>query len=162
VIEGREIAAMSGSLQMLIMTVAPEAWQELEPHLIGGVDAVPAGLVEILTAGREQGAAEYIAAQRDRIALRRAVDEALADVDALAMPTSLGVAWRWADIEASDMGLRKEATRNLPIANLTGHPAISIPVPSDSLPVGLQLIGRMGQDERLLDLARWVEQSLRQ
>ena len=34
--------------------------------------------------------------------------------------------------------------------NLTGHPAISIPVPAAGLPIGLQLAGRRGADLALL------------
>ena len=76
------------------------------------------------------------------------------------MPTSLDVAWRWAEIDAADMGVRDTTTLNLPLANLTGHPAISLPVPSDGLPVGLQLIGRADEDEHLLAVAAWLEHSL--
>src|SRR5260370_39742474 len=37
--------------------------------------------------------------------------------------------------------------------NLTGHPAISIPVPGPGLPAGLQLAGRRGADLALLRVA---------
>lgn len=43
-------------------------------------------------------------------------------------------------------------------ANLTGNPAVSIPVGTvDGLPVGLQVIGRHHEEQLLLDLARIVE-----
>lgn len=38
-------------------------------------------------------------------------------------------------------------------ANLTGHPAVSLPVHGSAEPVGLQLIGRRGADDALLALA---------
>ena len=38
--------------------------------------------------------------------------------------------------------------------NAAGTPAISIPAPSQKLPVGLQLVARRGQDEQLLRIAR--------
>jgi amidase len=41
--------------------------------------------------------------------------------------------------------------------NLSGHPAITIPLLApDGLPVGLQLIGRMGGDASLCALARRI------
>jgi amidase len=42
--------------------------------------------------------------------------------------------------------------------NLSGHPAITIPVMTDrGLPVGLQLVGRHGADEALCALAGLIE-----
>lgn len=45
--------------------------------------------------------------------------------------------------------------------NLTGHPALTLPCGfhSDGLPVGLQLIGRRGEDARLLRIAALFEQA---
>jgi len=44
--------------------------------------------------------------------------------------------------------------------NLTGHPAVSIPVPAAGLPVGLQLAGRHGADFALLRAAAGMERIL--
>jgi aspartyl-tRNA(Asn)/glutamyl-tRNA(Gln) amidotransferase subunit A len=45
--------------------------------------------------------------------------------------------------------------------NACGHPAISLPcAPSSSgLPIGFQLIGRFGADEKLLEVARRFEEA---
>jgi len=45
--------------------------------------------------------------------------------------------------------------RNVCVANLTGHPAISLPCgnTSEGLPCGLQLVGASGQTEALLRVA---------
>jgi amidase len=48
-----------------------------------------------------------------------------------------------------------------PLVNLTGQPAVSLPLAmADGLPVGIQLIGRIGADAELLalgaDLERWL------
>jgi aspartyl-tRNA(Asn)/glutamyl-tRNA(Gln) amidotransferase subunit A len=153
-IEGRAVAGLDGWSRMLMSTVTPEAAVALAPY---DPAAMPAALLELLAAGRALPATEYVAAQRDRAALRAALDVALADADALVLPTSLTVAWRWEEIDGSDMGVRNAATMHLPPANLTGHPAISIPAPSGGLPVGLQLIGRSGGDEALLEVAAWLE-----
>jgi aspartyl-tRNA(Asn)/glutamyl-tRNA(Gln) amidotransferase subunit A len=153
----REVAGLEGWSRMLMATVGPEAAVALEPY---PREAMPAPLLEILDAGRAQAATDYVVAQRDRAALREAVDRALGDLDALALPTSLTVAWRWDEIDDADMGVRNTATMHLPPANLSGHPAISIPAPSDGLPVGLQLVGHTGRDEALLAVAAWFESEL--
>jgi Asp-tRNA(Asn)/Glu-tRNA(Gln) amidotransferase A subunit family amidase len=44
--------------------------------------------------------------------------------------------------------------------NLTGHPAISIPIPVDGLPVGLQIVGRRGRTMDLLAVAAACERAL--
>lgn len=41
--------------------------------------------------------------------------------------------------------------------NVAGLPAISMPVAMDPLPVGVQAIGRPGNESRLLELAAWLE-----
>ncbi|MNL25997.1 6-aminohexanoate-cyclic-dimer hydrolase [compost metagenome] len=46
-----------------------------------------------------------------------------------------------------------------PLANLTGMPAISIPfgMSSDGLPIGIQVMGPLGSEALLLELAAQVE-----
>ncbi len=46
------------------------------------------------------------------------------------------------------------------LANLTGQPAMSLPlhVASSGLPVGVQVVGRLGEDKRLMQLAAAMEQ----
>ena len=57
------------------------------------------------------------------------------------------------------VGAGNNGTLTIP-ANMTGNPAISIPVePFGGLPVGMQVIGRHHEDQLLLDLARIVEQT---
>ncbi len=44
--------------------------------------------------------------------------------------------------------------------NLSGHPAVSIPVPAPGLPAGLQLAARRGHDLDLLAIAAAAERLL--
>jgi amidase len=46
-----------------------------------------------------------------------------------------------------------------PLANMTGQPAISLPMGTSTtgLPIGVQLVGRFGEDARLLALAAQME-----
>lgn len=62
--------------------------------------------------------------------------------------------------------LASDALRHTPytqLANLTGQPAMSLPlhVTPDGLPVGVQVLGAMGDDRRLLQLAAQLEGEVR-
>ena len=99
-------------------------------------------------------------------AARTAANEAMAaifdEVDVLICATNPDVAFP-ADVylntrvgsQQSDPGNNGALT--IP-ANISGNPAISVPVePFEGLPVGMQIIGRHHDDALLLDLARVVE-----
>jgi Asp-tRNA(Asn)/Glu-tRNA(Gln) amidotransferase A subunit family amidase len=44
------------------------------------------------------------------------------------------------------------------VTNLTGHPACVVPCVRDGLPMGLQIVGRHGDEARVLAAARKVEE----
>jgi Asp-tRNA(Asn)/Glu-tRNA(Gln) amidotransferase A subunit family amidase len=158
---GTQVTGFADSTATLVDIVRPEAFAALAPHLPEDGEGVPPAFRTMLASARKISAVSYLRAQAARDRMRAAVDAVLADHDVLAMPTSAVVAWRWADIDKESMGVDNPSTRFLPFANLTGNPAISVPVPCPgSLPVGLQLIGRRGADFHLLDVASWVERAL--
>jgi aspartyl-tRNA(Asn)/glutamyl-tRNA(Gln) amidotransferase subunit A len=118
---------------------------------------------ERISSGRDVPAVAYIAARGVRRALRGLVDRALEECDALVLPTlpivapALGatdVAVRGAN---AALPIRTAMLRHTQLFNMTGHPAISIPVPTGGLPVGLQLVGRWQQTVRLLAIAAGCE-----
>jgi len=124
-------------------------------------DQVKLTLVYALHMRRQYGGAVYAKAHNLHGWLRAGYDRALADVDVLALPTmptpphpvdpSLGIAERvmrgWAILS------------NTVLTNITGHPAISLPAAeAGGLPVGLMLIGRPFEDDRLLATAQAFEQ----
>ena len=76
--------------------------------------------------------------------------------DALLLPTAPHTAF---DMNAAVPHNQADLTA---MANMSGAPAISLPLPvaSGQLPVGLQLIGQRGADAQLLDLALALEKYL--
>jgi aspartyl-tRNA(Asn)/glutamyl-tRNA(Gln) amidotransferase subunit A len=110
--------------------------------------------------GRDVSAADYVALMHDRAALVRAMDARLADLDALVLPTSPVVAPTIAECAnpATELAVSLLMLRNVGIVNFFDLCAISLPLPrADSLPVGLMLVARNGQDRRLLRMAAAVE-----
>ncbi|RZU20554.1 aspartyl-tRNA(Asn)/glutamyl-tRNA(Gln) amidotransferase subunit A [Kribbella rubisoli] len=86
--------------------------------------------------------ADYTRAQEDAIAITRQLDAVLQQVDAVLTPTVLTTAPLITEAATPDGGLevRKQLLNNTRLANLTRHAAVSIPLPTDGLPVGLQII----------------------
>lgn len=86
-----------------------------------------------------------------------AADEALAELDVLAMPTVPTRAWTIE--QAKEIGRPSEWTRITRIFDLTGQPAISVPCGQDpdGLPIGLQLAGRLWDEATVLRAARAYE-----
>ncbi|QKD01808.1 amidase [Mesorhizobium loti] len=102
----------------------------------------------------------YIRALRRRRALVAAMDERLASVDVLALPTTPVTAPTIVSL-AEDAELRDRIEglllRNTQVANQFGLCAISLPMPDTALPAGLMLVARNGHDQRLLRIAAEVE-----
>jgi aspartyl-tRNA(Asn)/glutamyl-tRNA(Gln) amidotransferase subunit A len=110
-------------------------------------------------------AEDYVRALDVRRVLRREVDAALVERDALLHPTvpivapPIGAAT--VKVGAADQPVRNVMLRLTQLFNMTGHPAITLPCgPGAALPSGLQLVGASGQTERLLHVARGIEVTL--
>jgi aspartyl-tRNA(Asn)/glutamyl-tRNA(Gln) amidotransferase subunit A len=102
-------------------------------------------------------------ALRVRTIVRRSLAEAFERVDVLAWPTVAATAPRLDDPTVEVPSGRYLADylnpRQAGIANLTGVPAMSVPVgrSAQGLPIGLQLLAPWGRDELLLDAAEALE-----
>ena len=113
--------------------------------------------------GRDVSAGDYQRAQGDRAILRGEVDGVLEGVDALILPTlpipapALGV--DSVELGGSTLAIRQVMLRLTQLANLTGHPAVSLPcgTTSQGLPCGAQLVGRRRGTLALLHVASWCE-----
>lgn len=110
---------------------------------------------EIVEAGEQVSALDYLDAQRLRASVTEQMYRVFDEVDVLVMPTSL--------IPAPEVsGADEHSTvlaRNVTIWGLIGFPAISIPcgVTPDGLPVGLQMIAPPFEEASLIALGAAFE-----
>ncbi|MFM0716296.1 amidase [Paraburkholderia strydomiana] len=113
-----------------------------------------------LRAAAKTTAAQLDAAQQIRRQFTAAVDHALDNVDVLILPTlpalpiTLDEARGGASVIAMSSLIRP--------FNLSGHPALSLPLPIAGSPLkaGLQIVGRKGQDEQVCAIAARFEAAL--
>ena len=101
-------------------------------------------------------AADYLAALRVRREVTDAVNAALGRYDALLCLSALATAPRFdAPVDALSSGAPMQT---IPF-NVTGHPAISVPVglDSDGLPTGVQIVGRAFDEATVFRVGRAVE-----
>jgi aspartyl-tRNA(Asn)/glutamyl-tRNA(Gln) amidotransferase subunit A len=102
--------------------------------------------------------ADYIQAQRARVAIRAAIDRTLQDVDFIVTPSQPTTPQRF---DSQDWAGRYARPALTNAANTTGLPAISVPsgFTSDGLPLGLQIMGRAFDEAGVLRAARAYEQA---
>jgi aspartyl-tRNA(Asn)/glutamyl-tRNA(Gln) amidotransferase subunit A len=99
----------------------------------------------------------------ERVRMMEETNRLSASYDALALPTTPGVAPRYDEITTpADFGRHNaRALRNTSLFNFLNRCAISLPLPVEgSMPVGLMLVGETLGDQRLLMLAKAVESAL--
>jgi amidase len=121
------------------------------------------GLVGADVRARLEAAAAVDAAQLENAeAVRRAftheVDALLRDHDVLLLPTMPCFPLRLVD------ALPPQALRMTALVrpfNLSGHPALTVPfLAAEGLPIGIQVVGRRGEDETVCAFGRLLERAL--
>jgi 2-dehydropantoate 2-reductase len=127
-------------------------------HRSRDVSKYSEGTRALLDHGRAVTAEQYSQALDEQADLLAAIDASLAGIDLLAGPT-VGCCAPEQD-PPFGVGDDNGEGRFTGPYNLTGHPAVSVPVPTPGLPVGLQLAGRRGGDTILLQLAAEAERVL--
>ncbi|GAA0464867.1 amidase [Streptomyces olivaceiscleroticus] len=146
--------------------MVPEATAYHATELGGAPELYGDEVRVLLEAGALLPAVDHIRAQRARTLMRREWERLLREVDLIAAPTVPATAalvgqqaFTWPDgtVEAvADAYVRFSSP-----ANLTGLPALSLPVGADrdGLPIGMQLIGRPYGEAALLDAADAYERA---
>jgi len=116
------------------------------------------GTRALLAHGASVGDDQFARALRQREELTAAIEASLDGVDVLAGPT---VGYQAPEQDPPfGVGDDNAEGRFTGPYNLTGHPAISLPVPAPGLPAGLQFAGRRGRDLALLRVAAAAERLL--
>ena len=115
-------------------------------------------VLERLTDGSRITPQAYREALAGRQAILRQVEETFQNVDLLINPTVPIVAPLVE--EAADPATVGNLVRHTRLANVIGNPTISVPVPSPSLPVGLQIMAGRGHDALLLSVAQEIEEMM--
>jgi aspartyl-tRNA(Asn)/glutamyl-tRNA(Gln) amidotransferase subunit A len=167
VVKPGTIAGTDAITKAYLPLVVAEAADWHAPYLETRADRYTPPVLDRIRLGKTTLAVDYLAARRMQGVLAGYVDAALAGADALVLPAVPIVA---PPLGATDVRLDPSSDTTLPIRsamlrltqlfNLTGHPAISIPVPVDGLPVGLQIVGRRGRTTDLLAVAAACERAL--
>lgn len=145
-----DLPGMSAAYEAGMTLINRESW-------LGSRAYVETGLVAEDVAGRLWAAShtsdeQLVAADQVRAAFTAEVDAALAECPVLALPTLPEYPIAVAD--AADTRALLGMTALVRPFNLTGHPAISLPLVGRSgLPVGLQLVAARGADELLCAVA---------
>jgi aspartyl-tRNA(Asn)/glutamyl-tRNA(Gln) amidotransferase subunit A len=165
-IESRRIEQADRIVETYTNISLPEAAHWHEATLASNADDYQPVVRQRLEFGRTIPAVAYLRAMDLRRVLTKAVDDALAAGDALVLPTLPIVAPKLGESEVTfDLGggtsekltARGALLRLTQLFNLSGHPAITLPIPSSGMPVGLQLVGRRDETERLLSIAAACE-----
>lgn len=156
-----ELPALGEVVRAINPIVLAEAAAYHAPTLAARPDDYSEAVRHNLRLGLTVTAIDYLAAQQARRGLTSQVEEALARCDLLICPTQPIVA---PPLDAyqlpygeDDMLEREIAYTGL--ANLTGHPALTIPCgfTPDGLPIGLQLTGRLFDERTIFHLAAAFE-----
>jgi aspartyl-tRNA(Asn)/glutamyl-tRNA(Gln) amidotransferase subunit A len=123
---------------------------EVKARIMIGTYALSAGYYD----------AYYVRAQQVRALMRREYEAAFQNFDALLSPTSPVTAFKLGELTDDPMALKLLDYCTIP-ANMGGFPGISLNCGmADGLPVGLQIMTPVMEDEKLLQLAYLVEQAL--
>jgi aspartyl-tRNA(Asn)/glutamyl-tRNA(Gln) amidotransferase subunit A len=101
----------------------------------------------------------YAKAQIARENIRADFNRIFKEVDVIAGPTMPTIAFKLRE-KSDPLSMYLADILTVP-ANLAGIPAISVPCgKSEGMPVGLQIMGRMFEDERVVDVAYAYEQAV--
>lgn len=137
-------------MSMYTKTRATGFGKEVKRRIMIGTYALSAGYYD----------AYYLKAQKVRTLIRQDFEAAFQSVDALVCPTTPTTSFLAGEKADDPLSMYLLDLMTIPV-NLAGLPAISLPCGFDQtgLPIGLQLIGNVLQEQTLLEMAYAYEQA---
>lgn len=132
-----------------------EAWNNWRNLAESSPEDIGPDAMSVLMAGSRVSLGEYGEALRFRVSWSQRINDVLQDVNVIACPV---VSTAPPPIHLANEIDWSSFSRTMQF-NLSGHPAVSVPVGMDSqnIPVGMQVVGSMGSDWQLLDIASTVQ-----
>jgi len=143
-------APFGGAIDTLTTIMNADLATSLGGYYRRGADRISDVLKGMIESGRKTLAVDYQIALDWREIYYAGLEEIFDRYDAILTPAALGTA---------PMGLASTGSPAFcSLWSLCGVPAITLPLMSgeNGLPIGLQLVGRRGDDGRLLRTARWL------
>jgi len=136
-------------IEMYMKTRAEGFGPEVKRRIIIGTYALSAGYYD----------AYYLKAQKVRTLIKQDFERAFEEVDVLVSPTSPTTSFK-AGEKSDPLSMYLLDLMTIPV-NLAGLPALSLPCGFDSagLPIGLQIIGGVLQEQTVLQVAHAYEQA---
>jgi Asp-tRNA(Asn)/Glu-tRNA(Gln) amidotransferase A subunit family amidase len=160
-----ELPELSAATLATVLIANSESLGSITPERLNNLDPELSPLGRGLLKYRLMlPAAATVKAHQVRTMARQRLAEVFEEVDVIAWPTVPAVAppleAPLVELPSGTLTADAANVRGGALANLTGIPAISVPVgSSEGLPVGLQLQAAWGRDELLLDAAEALEQA---
>lgn len=145
------LAGLSEAFEAALTVINVETWAAFGQYT--GKGLLGADVEARLAQAADTSADQLALAEGVRIAFSTEVDALLQTFDALVLPSLPRLPPLLEDVRGGAPVL--DLTRFLRPFNLSGHPALTMPVPCVDAPLmaGLQLIGRKGDDELLCTMA---------
>ncbi len=149
-------ASVKASAEILHAEAAAYHQEHIEKH----ADQIGMDVLTRFKWGLEVTGVEYALARRTQIEWRYKMVQLFDAIDALVLPATPFPA-RLIDESDPVVLSRGNLTRFTRLFNLTGNPALVLPCgqTSDGLPIGLQIVGPLWQEEKILHIAKAYEQS---
>lgn len=141
---------LSNALSIHRTIMAAEASRFISPQLVHAEGLVSPQLAALLEEGSAIGESKYRAALDSQASMTAEFARVAIDFDAILTLPALGEA-----PPIATTGDPRCCTR----WTLLGAPAITLPagLGPNGLPLGIQLVGQIGQDRKLIDTAQWCE-----
>ncbi len=161
-----DLPGFEASAALQFVTLCSEATELHWDRLVERPDTLGPDVRMRLEMGVFLPATWYVRAQRGRAALAAMFESVLDDVDLIVMPTMRTEAppsgTARVRVAGKDIPVHTAVTAFTMPFNLTGMPALSLPCGRghQGLPIGIQFVGRLGDDWRVLEAGARLEDLL--